>query len=108
MAAVLELQEPPYVPSPARPGTTVMLRRSVRRLREGQELAQGPLAELRAATTCQVWALRDGGLPAERVLERVRASLRDAMDRDGWMDPVATQAVTERVVAWTIAAYFDR
>lgn len=65
------------------------------------------LTQLRAATTRYVLELRAEGARPEQMLVQVKAFVREAMSVDRWTDPEATRALTEEVVRWSIAAYYD-
>jgi hypothetical protein len=72
------------------------------------DLRSGLLAQLRAATTMQVCALRARGEPPERMLRAVKTMLCDALTLEGWMHPAAVEPLMRRVVRWSIEAYYDR
>ena len=65
------------------------------------------LAQLRAATTRYVYALRADGARPEQVLVQVKGLVRESMSAEGWSDPEATRALTAEVVRWSIDAYYD-
>ena len=71
------------------------------------ELVQASLAlhaELRASITACVRRLHADGLPAERVLVRVKAAVREAMPSE--LEPSEARDLMEDAVRWTIEAYY--
>jgi hypothetical protein len=60
---------------------------------------------LRASVADYVGALRTGGVPVERTLEKVRGIVREVQAGEGWAD--ASDALMTHVVRWSIEAYYD-
>lgn len=62
---------------------------------------------LQAVTRRYVCGLRAGGARPEQMLVQVKSLIRDATVADGRLDPRTTRALTEEMVRWSIAAYYD-
>lgn len=52
--------------------------------------------------------MRGDGARPEQMLVRVKVCVREALSAEGWHDPTSAQALVSTVVAWSIAAYYDR
>ena len=75
---------------------------------DGSDPLVRELAQLRAAVTRHVCGLRAQGMSPEQMLVQVKALVREGMAGEGWHDLSAVQLLTSHVVAWSIAAYYDR
>jgi len=68
----------------------------------------GLLAQLRAIITRHVCRMRAEGAWPEQVLVVMKTVLREAMTAERWNEPRILEALTARIVDWSIAAYYDR
>ena len=62
-------------------------------------------AELRASVTAYVHHLRADGIPPERMLVLVKATLRESTPPE--LDAVEARTLMEDVVRWSVDAYYD-
>jgi hypothetical protein len=88
--------------------TLVRARSAIRAARAGSPASRTVLAlhaELRASITAYVRHLHADGLPAERVLVRVKTAVREATPPE--LDPSEARDLMEHAVRWSIAAYYD-